>query len=526
MNSDFHVKLLEKHNLYSYTQKQITSSLETIDLNTSPETDSDQFSSLLLSLKKSITKDLIRMNLDRLIDGIFSYLHGKSNFLPDIVLNTDDNYVNVNTDNMADHNEKYSYALAKIKKINLSLVLQYFDRSDITDSLSIIKLYFYIINTIPVFLALLSVLLLITAITISKNVLKVIKWLMLMSITWAASSLICALLLIYKSLTLKSGIYPVTSSIPLPADITLSYVGDCLKGVWEALIMVGIIIGAVSLLLFIILKTKHINVIKDQTPCNKNRTLSSIKYGACVFIFMLVISVLINKSYIVKKEFLENNFAVVLNKLKNYSTVTKIIPAKDTSIYMLLVKLVDKNDKTPVSDIKMHLLCETSSGKVSGTDIISDKNGDARHTLDKGKYRLSFDSDSFPESYQIPPPVFFELKSAGTSIISIELDKVQNLNLNKWGIAEIEVFDKDNIPVPDIELCVEGNPSAPGNPDTLIAVTNSEGIAVFRLNEGSYKIGFSNTAFPTNYKTPTSLDINVIANSIARYSIKLSENKE
>jgi hypothetical protein len=290
--------------------------------------------------------------------------------------------------------------------------------------------------------------------------------------------------------------------------------------------MVGIIIGAVSLLLFIILKTKHINVIKDQTPCNKNRTLSSIKYGACVFIFMLVISVLINKSYIVKKEFLENNFAVVLNKLKNYSTVTKIIPAKDTSIYMLLVKLVDKNDKTPVSDIKMHLLCETSSGKVSGTDIISDKNGDARHTLDKGKYRLSFDSDSFPESYQIPPPVFFELKSAGTSIISIELDKVQNLNLNKWGIAEIEVFDKDNIPVPDIELCVEGNPSAPGNPDTLIAVTNSEGIAVFRLNEGSYKIGFSNTAFPTNYKTPTSLDINVIANSIARYSIKLSENKE
>ncbi|HEY9059501.1 MAG TPA: hypothetical protein VIO64_03205 [Pseudobacteroides sp.] len=525
MNSEFHKKQVEKHNLYSYTQDQVIDSLGNINLNTSSETDSDQFSSILGALKKSITPDLIRLNLESLIEGIFQYLHGKSNFLPDIVLNTDANQSNINIGEMTDHNQKYSYALSKIKKVNLSLILQYFDRSDIADSLSIFKLYFYVINTIPLFLSLLAVLLLITAIAFSNNIIKLLKWLMLLFITWSASSLTFALFLIYKNSIIESSIYPVTSSIPLPNDITLSYVADCLKIIWEVFVVLGLVIGVVSLLFLIALKRKAANIIKDQTSCNKNRTIGSIKYGVCIFIFLLVISVLINKSYIVKKEFLENNFPVVLNKLKNYSTVTKIIPAKDTSISMLLVKLVDKKDKTPVSGLKMHLTGETAAGGVSSVDIISDENGDARHTLDKGKYRLSFDQDSFPDLYQLPSPVFFELKSAGTTIISIELDKAQDLNLNKWGIAEVEVFDKNNIPVPDIELYVVGNLMAPGNPDNLIAVTNSEGIAVLRLNEGSYKISFTTASFPQNYKTPPSIDIKVIANSIARYSIKLSEKK-
>lgn len=526
MNSEFHNKQFEKHNLYSYTQDQISGSLGNINLKTGSETDSDQFSSILMALKKSITPDLIRMNIESLIEGIFQYLHGKSNFLPDIVLSTDANHNNINIDQMTDDNQKYSYALSKIKKVNLSLILQYFDRSDIADRLSIIKLYFYVIDTIPVFLSLMAVLLLITAAAFTNNALKLLKWLMLVFITWSASSLTCALFLIYKNSTLESSIYPITSSIPLPADITLSYAADCLKNIWEVLIVLGFIVGAVSLLFFIILKKKAANIVKDHISFNKNRTLGSIKYGVCIFIFLLVISVLINKSYIVKKEFSENNFPVVLNKLKNYSTVTKIIPAKDTSISMLLVKLVDKKDKAPVSNLKMHLSGETTSGGASSSYIISDENGDARHTLDKGKYRLSFDQDSFPDLYQLPPPVFFELKSAGTTMISIELDKAQDLNLNKWGIAEVEVFDKDNIPVPDIKLYVEGNLMAPGSPDSLIAVTNSEGIAVFRLNEGPYKIGFTNEAFPLNYKTPPSVNIHVIANSIARYSVKLTEKKD
>ncbi|WP_160317738.1 phage holin family protein [Pseudobacteroides cellulosolvens] len=522
MNPEFHDELLKKHDLYSYTQKQIKSSFETLNLNAGSDADSDQISNLLISLKKSITPDLINMNLDSLVDGMFQYLNGKSNFLPDIVINTDSIKDNINPNDMTDHNQKYSYALSKIKKINLSLILQYFDRSDITDSLSIIKLYFYIINTIPIFLALLAVMLFIVAAAFSKSIIKIVKWLILLSSAWAALLLVSAIFIIYKSHTLENSIYPITSSIPLPADITLSYINDLLKGVWSTFMVLGFIIGLICLFLLTMLKTKHINLAEKQISGDKTRLFSSIKYGACIFLFMLVISVLINKSYIVKKEFLENNFPVIINKLKNYSTVTKIIPAKDTSIYMLLLKLVDKKDKTPIADIKMHLTGEASSRKINSLDIVSDENGDARYILDKGKYRLSFDSESFPKSYQMPSSVFFELKSAGTTIISIELDKNQDTALNKWGIAEIEIFDNDNIPVHNVELYVEGIPSAPGNPDTLKAVTNSEGIAVFRLNEGTYKIGFTNTTFPANYKIPSPIDISVMANSIGRYSLRLS----
>ena len=523
MNPQFHDSLLKKHDLYSYTQKQITDSFENFNINTGSDNDSDQFANLLLSLKKSITPDLINMNLDSLVDGIFKYLNGKSNFLPDIVLNTEPTIDTINPNNMTDQNQKYSYALSKIEKINLSLILQYFDRTDIADSLSIIKLYFYFVNNIPIFLALITILLFIIAAAFSTNVIKIFKWLALLFSTWAALSLSSAIFIIYKSYTLNNNIYPITSSIPLPADITLSYIVDCLKGIWVTLMLLGIIVGTITMLLLIILKTKRINLMENQKSSDKLRLLGSIKYGACIFMFMLVISVLINKSYIVKKEFSDNNFPVIINKLKNYSAVTKVIPAKDTSIYVLVLNIVDKNDKTPVANIKMHLSGEAPTGKVNSLDIVSDENGDAKYTLDKGKYRLSFDSDSFPKIYQLPSPVFFELNSPGTTIISIELDKAHDINLNKWGMAEIEVFDKDNIPVKNIELYVEGIPSAPGNPDTLKAVTNSEGIAVFRLNEGKYKIGFTDTAFPQNYKIPSPIDVSVLANSIGRYSIKLSE---
>jgi len=523
MNPQFHDNLIKKYDLHSYTQKQIIDSIENFNFNTGSDNDSDQFANILLSLKNSITPDLINMNLDRLVDGIFKYLNGKSNFLPDIVINTEPTKDNINPNNMADHNQKYSYALSKIEKINLSLILQYFDRTDIADGLSIIKLYFYVANNIPIFIALVTILLFIIAAAFSTNVIKLLEWLMLLFSTWAVLSFASALFLIYKSYTLSKNIYPITSSIPLPADIVLSYTADCLKVIWVTLMLLGIIVGTITILMLIILKTNRISLMGNKKYGDRLRLLVSIKYGACIFIFMLVISVLINKSYIVKKEFSDNNFPVIVNKLKNYSTVTKVIPAKDTSIYVLVLNIIDKSDKTPVPDIKMFISGEASSGKVNSIDIVSDENGEAKYTLDKGKYRLSFDSENFPKIYQLPSTVFFELNSPGTTIISIELDKARDINLNKWGMAEIEVFDKDNLPVKNIELYVEDIPSAPGNPDTLKAVTNSEGIAVFRLNEGKYKIGFTETTFPQNYKIPSHIDVSVLANSIGRYSIKLAE---
>jgi hypothetical protein len=94
-----------------------------------------------------------------------------------------------------------------------------------------------------------------------------------------------------------------------------------------------------------------------------------------------------------------------------------------------------------------------------------------------------------------------------------------------WGIAEIEVLDKDNEPVPNLDLAVEGIVAAPGFPNNVLSITNSEGISVFKLNEGNFKVGFSETTFPEQYIVPSSIDVKVTANTVTRYTIRLAENK-
>jgi hypothetical protein len=252
----------------------------------------------------------------------------------------------------------------------------------------------------------------------------------------------------------------------------------------------------------------------------------AIKYVTCSILFTIIISVLTYKFYIFKKEFYSNDFPVVISKIKNANTITQVISARDTVIYTLLIKIVDKKTHDPVPNVEVNVSGQSSTqSKSFNQTLTTDDLGEARYSLDKGTFRVSFAATHFPTEYQLPSPFYFDLKTAGTKIITINLENTPKNNQD-WGIAEIEVLDKENKPVPDLDLSVQGVVTAPGFPNNVFSITNSEGISIFKLNEGNFKIGFDETSFPEQYVIPSFIDVTITANTVTRYTIRLAEKKK
>jgi len=140
----------------------------------------------------------------------------------------------------------------------------------------------------------------------------------------------------------------------------------------------------------------------------------------------------------------------------------------------------------------------------------------------KGTFHLAFSPAEGSTDYILPSPFFYELKSVGTTMLTVNLSKNQALT-QSTGITEIEVLDENNHPVEGIELYVDSeknspqhpeptpsadvlhsasskNPEPSGNPDRFFSVTNEEGIAVFKLPSGIYNVKFSPDKLPKDYK--------------------------
>ena len=202
--------------------------------------------------------------------------------------------------------------------------------------------------------------------------------------------------------------------------------------------------------------------------------------------------------------------------------VTQVIPAKEDTIYDLEIKIVDKSDGKPVPGAKINISGTSSLQKKDfNLTLSSDNSGIISSTLDKGTFRLSFVPEGFPSNYNMPAPFFYDLKDSGKTMMTINLES-DKYNNEQWGIAEVEVLDYDNKPVPDIEIQLDGRVPAPGNPDKISSVTNSEGIAVFKVDSGSYKAVFPETSFPAKYKLQSPINIEVSADTASRYTLRLA----
>jgi hypothetical protein len=528
LKPDFHKNLFEKNNIYSHTQNLIESSMTDFVSNLKQNSPQgfEQHSDIFFVLQKSVSTEMIKLNLDSLRNGLFEYFKGNRQFLPDILLDTSS--VPVSSKPISDESSKLSYALTKTDKINLGLILQYINRNDITDKLSAIKLVFYLFKKIPVFSILTFLMLFLVVFTLSKRTKALLKWVSVSFMSCGIVKITAGILLIvYSYLILPQNIYPLTSSIPLKSDILISYIRDCTNYASKFLIAAGIFFIALAFILYLLPRLKP--SVAPPPACGNIRLQGYkgiIKYTCCILMFVLTLSALFFNLHIFRKEFYSNDFPVIISKMRNANTTTEVISASDTAVYSFLLRLVDKVTGAPVPNVEINVSGEADVQKKHFNYTYStDDAGEARFSLDKGTFRVSFTASNFPSDYKLPSPFYFDLKSAGTKIVTMSLEKAPIMETQSWGIAEIEVLDKDNKPVPDLDLSVLGIVLAPGFPNDVVAITNSEGIAAFKLNEGNYSIGFKESTFPKAYVQPDSIDITITANAVTRYTIKLAENK-
>lgn len=528
LNSRHHKYLFNKYDIYSHTREAISYSVSTLMRSSKKDAagnDINQNLSISAMLNTSLTPEMIQINLDSLREGIFQYLKGERRFLPDIYLNAGSANSSANEDNSSN---SAAQPLLKIDKINLSAILLYFNRSDIAEQLLVLKLFYYIMSKLPK-IFLLVLLLLLTGFGAGRNLNALIKCIKSALLTGGILSTAAGLFLFSAAyLVVPEKVIQAASELPFPGTVVVSYVRSCFY--YSALLIMA---GGLLLLLFSALLHFLPGILPTAFSCSGaipdnqiRKRHFIIKYSVFGFVFIFLVAALAYKFYTIDRDFKANEYYSIISKIRNSTKVTQVIAASSDTIYTLQVKLVDKKDKKPVKDVSMNVNGKSDfSEKFYNNNITTNDEGMAKLLLDNGKFLLSFIPIHFPENYKMPDPFSFDLKLAGTTLITIELDTIPETLTQRWGIAEIEVLDKDNKPVPNLELAVGSTVFAPGYPDKLLSYTNSEGIAVFKMDEGIYKIGFTESKFPKQYVLPDPMDITVSAGSVTRYTIRTADMK-
>lgn len=533
LHPDFHKKLFVSNDIYSHTQTVINTSMNEFlsDFKKNSPENYKEYSSFFTVLEKSMTKEMIHTNLDMLREGLFSYFRGDRQFLPDLYLYSEKELSETMKSTEKSSTEAHS-VLSKIKKINLSAILLYINRNDISDSLFIIKFLFFVINMVPGFLLLFFLSFSLLGLILSKKPIQLWNWaLLFLAITGIASTLGGGLLILFQNLWLPAKIHPMVMSIPLNLDVIQKYINDLIFPIIIGCFLLGGFLLSLTFFLHRFVSPSLLNtdsLVKQSVSIHRNYFRNWIY----VVIFLLVSSAIVYQVEVGKKTLEEEDYAIAFSKLRNANKITEVIPAKNGAIYGLNVRVVNKETKKPVSNVSVQVSGKSSMQKKNlYYDSITNDEGYAKYKLDQGIFRISFSPSNFPADYQIPSPFFFDLKSPGTTTITVPLDNIPEEKSQMWGVVEIEVLDKENMPVGNIELSAQDQsnliPSMPKAlppilpPDNNYAVTNEDGIAVFKLPESQYRIHFTADKLPLPYIPPMDFDVKITSNVVNRYTLRL-----
>ncbi len=534
MNPEFHRNLFIKHDIYSYAYNVIDN---TIDDFINRMEDSLMMSSesfhlqerLLENLENSVTPELVKTNLDLIREGIFQYFRGERVFLPDVYLSRNTEGGNAHPDSApAGHNLFYGNSLDLINKINLNAVFHYMGRNDITDNLHVLKMFYFISQRLPRFLIHLIILSLLGGFALSRGFKEFSGWICL---SWAVCGIFCLILGVALAFCtnaiLPEQIYPITGWTPPGAETITAYLKDC--------IMYSSVFLAIAGILFLVLAAgiygfslRFSSCISSVFPVNiQNSRIKSlkhygtIKYTAFSLLFIIILTSISYNLAVLRKEFQSNNFSRAVSRLMNRNNIIQVVAASDDAVYSLHVRINDEKENKPLSGIVMNISGKSGrNGSVYDKNMVTDENGFARLELDKGEFCLSFPVEAFPEDYIIPSPVNLDLKTPGTTIITVNL-KIDE-EKKKPGVVEIEVLDPENKPVPDLELYVKESAGAQGEPENIYSRTNADGIAAFKLLKGNCTIDFTLSTFPENYIYPGPVKTSVVPGKVTRYTIQLS----
>ncbi len=415
-NIGYQKQLFIKNDIYGRVQNIVESSMSsfTDNFEYASQDGSDKSKQILNIVKGVVSKDIINKNLDLLRNGLFEYFRGEKQILPDLYL--PDKSVS-----------PQSVTTEDFGKVNLNAILGIMNRQDIGNSLSFIRFIYFIIENIPGAALIILVLMVFIGVTICKTSKDLLKWVKAVFSACGISCLVFITMLIALNyIFIPSKLSALALSLPLPRETVLSYITDCLM----PSVIFMLIISIINLILFkyatgiyeYLSNAKRFEKIKNKAQ--DTRVGKPFKFTIYSLLAVLLIGLTLSGLTSVRNEFRENNFSEVLANLRNVSTSTKVIAAMNDSIYTLQIELKDKETETPLKNVKLTVKSiyensmQSSYSGLSRTDI----DGYAKFTLDKGNYFLSFDTMDFPEGYKVPSPIYFEMKEAGTTIITIMLE--------------------------------------------------------------------------------------------------------
>lgn len=532
LNAEFHKRVLERNGVYLYVQDLVKSSMP--ELSKSVITDKqkglNKQENTLSVLEESVTEALIKDNINSVVDGVFKYFEGKTNLLPYIHLANKPESPSAETPLQGN-----GFSLPKVDKINLGALLMYLNRADITEVIFSIKYFFYLVDAIPqIFLPVLFLLFTIFM-GVYKKILRGLKWaskvILTGGIILAASSFA---LLTFTLLAMPSALYPFAMSLPLQNELVISYMRSSFISLSLLMLLFGIISvflpALICAIIIFISKKAKLNIIHMRNIPDLQRTISNFSKKLkpivpVVYAILLLSSATLTtvKFQAFKKNSVPNGLNSLIARFNSMDSSTRVVAAKDEMVYVLEVRLIENETGSGAEGFNVSVNGKSScQEKYFNETGITDINGLVRFTLDKGTYQVSFSSRNTPSQYILPAPFFVNLKTAGTTITTINIDNSNKVNK---GIAQIEVLNEKGHPMPNLRIYTNNQDMSKEFPEKIYAYTNSEGIAMFRLLNGTYKAYFDNSLFPQEYIIPFEMEITVGSDLLNRYTISLVKKK-
>lgn len=529
-NPEFHEYLFDDIKIHDHVYEVASSSLNDFitDLEKKLPDSFKQHMDLSGMLRNSVTPEMVKANLDSIRDGLFLYFSGKSMFFPDIYFSINPEAYAKDLDQSGSQLDMAVQVFSEIEKINLSTVLFYLNRNDISDMLFVLKFIYHAFSAAPGVLLPFTLLLIIVGVLLAGRTHDMLKWTSVFFLTGGASCIISGTgLILYPYLFMEEAAYPLNASLPMESEIIMVYVRDCILPVSLFLLASGVILVMLAVIARFMPVIFHVNShriykrIEDRLP--DKRTRKQMKITVCLLLCMLTVMWMGIGINSFSNDFERNNFASAIDKMFYSNKVTQVISAKDGAIYTVCIKLIDEETEAPVPDVTVDINGKSSqSGASFDLASVTDENGIARFTVDRGNFRASFSSTGFPSGYKLPSPFFFDMKTPGTTIITVSLEKEPVVQENDFGIIEIEVLDGDNKPVPELELTIGDVISEENNRYSAFSYTNPEGIAVFKVVPGTYSACFTESKFPGRYALPAPFDVTAVQGSVTRYTIRLA----
>lgn len=536
-DAPFHKQLMEKYDIYGKLEKTADNAVQEYikNMDASSSGNEEQKDQFALLLDKAVTPEMVRLNADTLVEGLMDYFSGKARFLPDIYLKpVDEKPAAVSAGAPQEAPALLSQPLAGVDRISLNVILMYLGRNDTINLLSEIRLFKFALSHLPVFLLLLSMTTLVPALFLAGKR----KAARHAFAAMASAGLLCILL---SGLALLLGLIYLprfTASSVLAGyigkDALSGYLGSCIRRPAVGLAVCGAALTAAGLLVRHIpwSRLPEIAAIRPGRPPESKLPLLRMpwafmrkhgKTAAALLLVTLLAGVSLARLEAVENDFHAKDLSAAFERLKRANTYSTVIAARDEIIYAVEVRTTDGQSGDPVQGIPVKIDGKVDAGgadySVSGS---SDESGKARFDIGEGSFRLEFDSALFPQDYKVPASYNFEIKAAGIAIITVHLDRAEG---RKAGIAEVLALGSDDRPAGNLELTAEElemdgtGGTASGK---VFSFTNNDGVAVFKLPEGRYRVSFVESAFPEQYMLPSPMEIEVDGDATVSYSLKLA----